>query len=44
MHHGTIVGSENGARVIDDGDREFGLWATSICPQNPTAGLLKLAP
>ena len=32
MHHGTIVGGENGARVIDDGDRELGLWATSICP------------
>jgi len=31
MHHGTIIGGENRSRVINDGDRQFCLWATSIC-------------
>ena len=41
MHHGAIIGGQNRSRIIDDGDREFGLWATSICP-NTTNGKVPL--
>ena len=30
MHHGAIIRGENRSRIIDDGDREFGLWPTSV--------------
>ena len=32
MHHGTIVGRKDGARVVDDCNCKFSLGATSICP------------
>ena len=31
MHHGAIIGGKNGPRVVDNRNREFGLWTTAIC-------------
>ena len=31
MHHGAIIGGENGSRVINNRDCEFCLRSTTIC-------------
>ena len=31
MHHGAIIGGENGSRVIDNRDGKFCLRSASIC-------------
>jgi hypothetical protein len=31
MHHGTVIGGKDGPRVVDNRNRQFCLWATSIC-------------
>jgi hypothetical protein len=31
MHYGTVIGGKNGPRVVHNRNRQFCLWATSIC-------------